>query len=84
MAYRQEILNTPLVEKNNGSARNLPSNGKMSGKTSVPPSRSRKPSVNWEISMEGMMKRMLQELKKEIVDEIPGECAKVTSVIYFI
>nr|XP_051201706.1 uncharacterized protein LOC127315242 [Lolium perenne] len=46
--------------------------GRSTGKASS----SRKPGPSWEIKMETTMKRMMQDFKREIMEELPERCAK--------
>jgi hypothetical protein len=53
------------------------SNGKGNGRSTGKASTSRKPGPSWEIKMETTMKRMMQDFKREIMEELPERCAKV-------
>jgi hypothetical protein len=67
--------------KKPGSGR---SNGKGTGRSNGKASSSRKPAgPSWEIKMESTMKRLMQDLKREIMEELPEICAKVNWPIYF-
>ncbi|KAK1649302.1 hypothetical protein QYE76_067107 [Lolium multiflorum] len=52
------------------------SNGKGNGRSNGKASSSRKPGPSWEIKMETTMKRMMQDFKSEIMEELPERCAK--------
>ncbi|XP_071679828.1 uncharacterized protein [Lolium perenne] len=52
------------------------SNGKGNGRSTGKASSSRKPGPSWEINMETTMKRIMQDFKREIMEELPERCAK--------
>ncbi|XP_051196719.2 uncharacterized protein [Lolium perenne] len=52
------------------------SNGKGNGRSTGKASSSRKPGPSWEIKMETTMKRMMQDFKRDMMEELPERCAK--------
>ncbi|KAK1670000.1 hypothetical protein QYE76_058159 [Lolium multiflorum] len=78
--YRREYGKKTDGNKNMGAEIKKPgtgrSNGKGNGRSTGKASSSRKPGPSWEIKMETTMKRMMQDFKREIMEELPERCAK--------
>ena len=75
--YRQGPLSTPVANQKSGFVGKNASTSKSAPR----PQSNKKATITWEISMEIMMKKMAQELTKKIIDEVPKQCAKVTSCL---
>ncbi|KAK1645709.1 hypothetical protein QYE76_063514 [Lolium multiflorum] len=78
--YRRQYGKKTDGNKNMGAEIKKPgtgrSNGKGNGRSTGKASSSRKPGPSWEIKMETTMKRMMQDFKREIMEELPERCAK--------
>ncbi|KAK1612628.1 hypothetical protein QYE76_036301 [Lolium multiflorum] len=78
--YRRQYGKKTDGNKNMGAEIKKPgtgrSNGKGNGRSTGKASSSRKPGPSWEIKMENTMKRMMQDFKMEIMEELPERCAK--------
>ena len=72
--YRNVPRSTPVANQKSGFGGKNASTAKSAPR----PRSNKKGTITWEISMEIMMKKMVQELTKKI-DEVPKQCAKVTS-----
>ncbi|KAK1619673.1 hypothetical protein QYE76_025190 [Lolium multiflorum] len=78
--YRQKCAKKTDGNKYMGAEIKKPgtgrSNGKGNGRSNGKPSSSRKPGPSWEIKMETTINRMMQDFKREIMEELPERCAK--------
>ncbi|KAM0852483.1 hypothetical protein ACQ4PT_051727 [Festuca glaucescens] len=70
--YREEITKIPVPKQKVNSARK--STG--TGKSEVTPRSTKKASSTMEMRMETMLKRMVKELQRDIIQELPDICAK--------